>query len=71
MSAMLDSLLSREQLAEIAKHEPLRRFLVLIGPKEAPRIRLDVMAPDWSAAFERHAEMAEVGERLEIVAIPE
>jgi hypothetical protein len=74
MSACLDSLLDPVRLADIAANEvsmetgPLRKFWVLIGQRNAPRVRLEVMARSSLQATQQHVDMCEIGERLEVIA---
>lgn len=47
---------------------PLKPFLVLIGPRNAPRIRLEVMAPDYHTALMQHLDLCE-GDAIRVHAI--
>jgi hypothetical protein len=44
----------------------MRQYIVLIGPRDTPRLRLSVMAPDTFTARDQHAALAEPGERMEV-----
>jgi hypothetical protein len=44
----------------------MKRFILLIGPRDCPRIRLDVMATDSVAAIVQHMDLAEPGDRIEV-----
>ena len=73
MSALLDSLLDDERLADCAANDtamlPLRQFRVRIGSRSDPRICLDVMATDSVTAVMQHMCLAGVGERCEVEAV--
>lgn len=47
-------------------------YQVSIGQKrQAPRLAFEAIAPDSMTVFERHADLAEPGERIEIVLVRE
>lgn len=48
---------------------PLKPYLVLIGPRNAPRIRLEVMAPDYHTALMQHLDLATDNEPVRVHAI--
>lgn len=66
MSALLDSLCGQERLAECARHEQLRPFLVAIKCGENVRSIFEVMAASSFDAWEDHACLLQEGEKLEI-----
>jgi hypothetical protein len=47
----------------------MSRFLILIGPRENPRLRFEAMAPDSFAATNQHLGLVAFGERLEVIAL--
>lgn len=47
---------------------PLHKFVVTIGPRNAPRVRMEVMARSSAQATQQHVDMCEIGERLEVIA---
>lgn len=60
MSALLDSVLDDAR--------QLHAFTIRIGKKDAPRLEFSCMAVDSSTAFMQHMDLAEVGERCEVIA---
>jgi hypothetical protein len=72
MSALLDSLLPAEKLADIARNEsamecgPLRLFLVTIGARNAPRLEFQAMARSGFDCTMQHAGLAQLCERVEV-----
>lgn len=76
MSQLLESLLDDERRVEIAANDAalaahsgeLRPFLVKIGPRGAPRLEFAAMSPSSAQCFMQHFDLAEPGERCEIVA---
>lgn len=69
MAALLHSLCGDDRLAECARNE-MSAFVVIIGPREAPRLRLDVMATSADAAKQQHECLAHEGERVEVTPRP-
>lgn len=50
----------------------MQLFTITIGQKrQAPRLSFEAIAPDSMTVFERHADLAEPGERIEIVLVRE
>lgn len=49
----------------------LRPYLVKIGTRAVPRLEFGVMATSSAAAFMQHMDLAERGERVEIIAVGE
>lgn len=47
----------------------MKRYLVLIGPKGNPRIRLEVYSTDALRCSTQHMDLVEFGERMEVVAL--
>ncbi len=47
----------------------LRAFRVVIGPKESPRLDFNVLAPSSTVAFMQHCDLAEVDERVTVLAV--
>lgn len=47
----------------------MKKFLILIGPRENPRLRFEAMAPDSFAAMNQHMDLVNFGERLEVRAL--
>jgi hypothetical protein len=44
----------------------MQHFTIQIGPRGAPRLAFEAMAPDSATAAAQHAELAQPGERLEV-----
>lgn len=76
MSAILDSVLDDERRVEIAANDAAlaagdgtqRAFVVRIGRRGAPRLEFTAMSPSSAQCFMQHFDLAEPGERCEIVA---
>jgi hypothetical protein len=75
VSALLDSLLPAEKLADIASNDsamdcgPLRLFTVSFGPRNAPRLTFPVMARSSFQVTERHLCLAMPQERMDVVEV--
>ncbi len=47
----------------------MNAYRITLGPRTAPRLSFEAMAPDSFTAAAQHASLAEPGERLDVVAI--
>jgi hypothetical protein len=75
VSALLDQWLDPVRIRQMLENDQalapaakLRPFKVVIGPKDCPRLTLDVMAHSSTAAFMQHVGMAQVNERVVVLA---
>jgi hypothetical protein len=71
MSALLDSLLDPERRQQCAANDPpLQPFTILIGKKgEKPRLDFACMASSSMEAWDRHIDLREADERMEVVPV--
>lgn len=54
----------------INPEQQVRKFFITIGPRNAPRLTLEVMAPDAMTAHDQHVSMALPGERVDVSVVP-
>jgi hypothetical protein len=54
----------------INTEQAVRLFTITIGPRGAPRVSHEVMAPDSFTAHAQHADQALEGERVEVTPVP-
>jgi hypothetical protein len=71
MSALLDSLLDPERRQQCAANDPpLQPFNILIGKKgQEPRLDFACMASSSMEAWDRHADLREADERMEVLPV--
>lgn len=48
----------------------MRKFFITIGPRGAPRLAFEAMAPDACTASAQHLELAQPGERVDVAPVP-
>lgn len=48
----------------------MRLFFITIGPRNAARLTLEVMAPDAMTAHDQHVSLALPGERVDVSVMP-
>lgn len=44
----------------------MKRYLIVIGPRECPRLSFEVMATDSLSAMTQHLDLVHFGERLQV-----